>query len=869
MTGADVFSDWKPAENGLFTHEWTHDLTKVVQTKTDWPWYHPLFGRAEGVIINGKVVRQVYERSQLKPGYFWVDDKAKQVVLWPAAGVDLRTAKVEMITRHKLFQAWWKRGLTIRGIDFVHAGSVLTGNSTYATSVGFWMGADITLEDCRFDGNASAALGLTSVNDISIRRCTSNDNGFGGIGLSGVTNVRVENSETSGNHWRGEEWAFGWAGSALRAMSVRDFLVLNHKAQRNYVQAVYFDTDCVQVLVDRPQLTDNFTHAVYLERNQGPLAIRNGVIARNAGSGVWLSSRNVTLENNIIYDNGNTSYRDPQPFAQISFGGHELVTELMFNGFDQRGNYPLLFDNFTMRNNVIASTTRMQPLFAGLNNPELYATYRGEGNLFWHPSDPTPFHIMGKGINFQRWQEVTAQDLNSSFAAPRFTAPEKSNFKPAANSPLLSRAKWPVRRDLAAGQGDLWDLLADHTNYQPPFALTLRRGDHLKPLNLQSAANSPLWPEVARESLPIGGGRMFDMPVLIGKESNASVRFDTQTPSVALPLQKAENGELPKLEALYYLVGAGYVKTAGRLATLEVVYADGTTAAQELYRPIHRADDAAMQADMRRGNVQDAYWKVTPLPEENESLRSVPIWTYKRRTGDEGRYGAVPVELFYFSMLEWRNPQPQKAIRELRLKMAEGADAQIHIPAITALAAPNQKLPAELLAVSAAPVAQAPLREGANALTVGQIMADAKGRPAGWDAFEETIQATVGQEENRSFARITATKPGVNLLKTYVELKPKWKAVRVRAKTRVNRLQPGNEGWKTAKVSGMFWDDKWNVVGRVTDITPDGSNWKDVAADWPIPAGAARFELSFGLHEATGEIDVADLQVLPLSAGNS
>jgi hypothetical protein len=322
MTGADVFSDWKPADNGLFTHEWTRNMREVVQTKTDWPWYHPLFGRAEGVIINGKIVRQVYERSQLKPDRFWVDDNANQVLLWPSAGVDPRTAKVEMITRHKLFQVWWKRGLTIRGIDFVHAGSVLTGNSTYVTSVLFAMGADVTLEDCRFDGNAAGAVNFLNFRDVTVRNCTANDNGFGGMGFGFITNVRVENSETSGNHWRGGEgMPFGWAGSALRAGFCRDFLVRNHVAHGNYVQPIYFDTDSARVLIDRPLLTDNYAHGIYFERNQGPMAVRNGVIARNGGSGVWISSRNVTLENNIIYDNGSTVYRDPQPFAQVSFAG--------------------------------------------------------------------------------------------------------------------------------------------------------------------------------------------------------------------------------------------------------------------------------------------------------------------------------------------------------------------------------------------------------------------------------------------------------------------------------------------------------------------------------------------------------------------
>jgi hypothetical protein len=296
---------------------------------------------------------------------------------------------------------------------------------------------------------------------------------------------------------------------------------------------------------------------------------------------------------------------------------------------------------------------------------------------------------MGTGVNFKRWQEVTAQDLNSTFARPGFTAPEKGNFKPAPGSPLLTKAKWPVRRDIAAGQGDFWDLLADHINYQPPFPLAQRRDNDLKPLNLQSVANSPLWPDLAKDSLPIGGGRIFDLPILIGKDPSASIRLDTKTSSIVLPMQKAENGELPRIQALYYLVGAGFVKTAGRLATLEAVYADGTSAVQELYRPIHRDDDVATREDMRRGNVQDAFWKQTPLPEESDSLRVVPLTVHRRQVGDASRYGTVPVELFYFSMLEWRNPQPQKTVRELRLRMAEGADAQIHVPAITALMVPN------------------------------------------------------------------------------------------------------------------------------------------------------------------------------------
>jgi hypothetical protein len=323
--------------------------------------------------------------------------------------------------------------------------------------------------------------------------------------------------------------------------------------------------------------------------------------------------------------------------------------------------------------------------------------------------------------------------LNSTFTKPGFAAPEKGNFKPAPGSPLLTKAKWPLRRDIAAGQGNFWDLLSDHLNYQPPFKLALSRGRDLKPLNLQSMANSPLWPELAKDSLPLDGGRIFDLPTRIGKDSNASIRLDTKTPLVVLPLQKAENGELPKIEALYYLVGAGFVKSAGRLATIEAVYSDGTSASQELYRPVNKDDDAATKEEMRRGNIQDAFWMRTPLPEESESLRLVPLWTQHRRSGDESRYGAAPVELFYFSMLEWRNPQPQKPIRELRLRMAEGADAQIHIPAITALTAPNQKLPAELLAVAQA----APLREGPNVLPQGAIIADDAGRPAGWEPFRQ------------------------------------------------------------------------------------------------------------------------------------
>jgi hypothetical protein len=51
-------------------------------------------------------------------------------------------------------------------------------------------------------------------------------------------------------------------------------------------------------------------------------------------------------------------------------------------------------------------------------------------------------------------------------------------------------------------------------------------------------------------------------------------------------------------------------------------------------------------------------------------------------------------------VIKWCHPQPQKAIRELRLKIVEGADAQSQALVITALTELYQELRTQLLTVA-------------------------------------------------------------------------------------------------------------------------------------------------------------------------
>ncbi len=397
ISGAEPLSGWTDAGGGVWTRDWpiskkeksneaipapgafswdkallAHPLREGFRFQT-WPRFTPMGYRPEGITHAGVVLRQVLERAALTPGKFWIDDANSKAYLMLREGTAFKDASVEVTVRQRLLQLFGKRKVALRGLAFVSGGSLITKNSTFMQSVQIPTSTDILIEDCRFDGHSGGALGMLRSRNVTFRRTTFNDNGWLGFGGSRIQNMLVEDCESSRNHWRGEKDPFEWGGGSFRINDCADVVIRNHKATGNYVVALYFDTDTSNLLIDRPVLTDNFSDGIFLERNQGPNVVRGATIINNWGSGIELASRHVTIENSVIVGNGSPNYLARGPVGQISFAVHDLVREVMHRGTTEPADeqYQLIMDHLTLRNNIIASTSRFQPLFVGLNNPEL------------------------------------------------------------------------------------------------------------------------------------------------------------------------------------------------------------------------------------------------------------------------------------------------------------------------------------------------------------------------------------------------------------------------------------------------------------------------------------------------------------------
>ncbi len=154
VSGADLFSDgWSNIEglDGAYSHAWDlrfpingpNDLTHPGDKE------HELTGRAEQVLHNGRLLRQVLRREQLAPDTFFADLTARQLIVWLRDGSDPARSDLEVSTRTQwLAPETGVSHVRVRGINFRYA-------ANHAQRGAFFLGAGKSrgwqIEDCVFE----------------------------------------------------------------------------------------------------------------------------------------------------------------------------------------------------------------------------------------------------------------------------------------------------------------------------------------------------------------------------------------------------------------------------------------------------------------------------------------------------------------------------------------------------------------------------------------------------------------------------------------------------------------------------------------------------------------------------------------------
>ena len=691
LSGSDVFDDWHRVDGpeNLYWHHWPYKWGPREQVK-DPVWiscgifYRPILLRKETVYCNGQPLKLALSPLELREGMNYVSEEEEKLIVWLPRGLDARTALMEVPVRHGLFVASGQRNIVLRGLVLKHDNNYYGMASACSAGSG---SRNILIEDCRFEWNNCGGIGLNTCRDLTVRRVVSNHNGGAGVLGCRLHNILFEDTENSYNNWRGD-WGefYSWSVGATKFLVIHDAVFRRNRSVGNFALGFWFDMDCTNVLVDGCWWVRNLRAAIFIEANQGPIVIRNGVMAFNEHGVTSTNSSHVTLENNVLY--GNTS-------SQIGVMGprDRLIKTWEWGGSSI--DLTMQIRDWTLRRNVVVSTAGRQPcLNVSYQDTELFlSTLSSDGNVWFGREAPRVFSLAGVLMTLDEWRTATGKDAGSRFIDPGFADPEGLSF-------------WSSRVD--CGRGDLVEatvpafdakrassLLRDKQkelvaeNWGRPFADAAETEEsRWLPVDLGPHLNRPMrgkdgWMGVGGLTLDwLEGGRQviqgvpFDIAdptdgtfaCIALRSFKVKTTGERQVPArVTVPLGR-------KVRALYFLHGCGWGahKKAGQYRML---YEDGTRATIDILPYGSGSEHLDVVERMRRDStIQDWWPSLTQI--ENERLRHVIV--------------ANPENLAdrrYLYNLRWQNPSPAKAVESIELESESTLSTSLFVVGVTAVLA--------------------------------------------------------------------------------------------------------------------------------------------------------------------------------------
>ncbi|MFA4029482.1 MAG: hypothetical protein GDYSWBUE_000480 [Candidatus Fervidibacterota bacterium] len=310
ISGADVIKGWQRVEGNepiyripwerKFIINWRKDGTPVEHHPED----APLWGRAELVVVNGRValpspdiesLREAWRKHQddlrsgkassvLKPptkginiefaGMFSVDGKAKALYLWLADGSNPNEHQVEVSTRSELFgtNPWANpkghRHIHVRGIVFRHA-------ATFPQRAAVWLhGEDNLVEDCIVEGMSGGGILVHgTMRRCIIRRCGHTGGGASGRGFLNEDCLWEENCWKPINR--------GWDAGGFKLALANGGVFRGCVFRRNGGPGLWLDIHVRNVIITECVFLENEKSGLFIEISRDIAVVRN-LFLRNA-----------------------------------------------------------------------------------------------------------------------------------------------------------------------------------------------------------------------------------------------------------------------------------------------------------------------------------------------------------------------------------------------------------------------------------------------------------------------------------------------------------------------------------------------------------------------------------------------------------
>jgi hypothetical protein len=436
LSGADIFTGWTQYSGNpsIYTVPWTQNFGFCApDTQSGAPYQAPIMLRREAVFINGVLMTQVLDISQmLYPGSFYVDDAGQTMYVWPPSGVDINSATVEISTRAPELSITGYANFVLRGMTVQydsschnHAAVLVTGGSS-----------NILLDSDIIQWNNAKGLNFqTSVNSTPTQNITVQDSQFLHNGEMGATDFRLVNALWQNNtygytNWRGSLGSYyTWDAAGMYYDQEHNSTVNNPTVMYNQCIGIHWDTDNDNVVATAPLVYGNMLIGIFFEKNEGPITLTGATIANNdpnpavalngGGGVVFRNSEGILIENNQVFGNGN---------AQVAIEGQ--LGGIRIQNWQTGQNYDLLSSALTFNQNVFeavgaVSSTFSDPELGGTDWLDYFAPpYISTNNIWWNTQgNPAPFVVpapnLSTTLDFLGWQLATLQDvIGSTYQEP-------------------------------------------------------------------------------------------------------------------------------------------------------------------------------------------------------------------------------------------------------------------------------------------------------------------------------------------------------------------------------------------------------------------------------------------------------------------
>jgi Right handed beta helix region len=681
ISGSKVWKFWKKEGNSeiyvaKWPHKWglapypflgTHSWKKFLNLKD-------IVRRREMVFVNGKRLRQVLTPQELRAGSFYVDEKLALLKVWPPQGTDLKSATVKVGELKGLASFNNLNNLVVRNLVFEHDTTPCEGCAVKVELVN-----NVLFEKVLARFNNWNGITFIKCSKVSFKNVVCNHNGGAGVDTWYGNNVIWEDCEYSYNNWRGARGEFyGWSVGGSKQLHTKGGIFRNIKTVHNQTHGFWLDYDSENIVMDNLHVVNN-RDGIFLEANQGPIVLRKSLVAFNHTVGVSsTNSRNVVLENNIIYGN-----KDSQIMI---FGKAE---RRVLSGRKRPISYWMRCESWSLYCNVIASD-KPSKLLEIVGWPWFLKSAWGGKNLYYCPGDErNGFKLSSSNVTLKQWQDITESDRSSIFAKPGFTDPAKLDFTLKAQSTLRKRTKWPTRTPPGNGLKIYNEIVKKdvksswHDNY--PIAQKAKPGQWQK-LNLDAYANLSLTQKFVLgglKHLPPGEHKIQGVPYQVIDESSNNGKGVVALKSKNNMRQKLSDApaelSIPinqKVIAVYVLHGAGWCAWKHeKIGQYSLVYEDGTESAVDLVAFGKGSEHRAVFEQLARdSNIADWYPTIgTKLNNPNAKLALIV---------DPKKPAAYHRYIYTLQLI---NPSPEKMVKALKLVSEPSKEPALLIIGATAL----------------------------------------------------------------------------------------------------------------------------------------------------------------------------------------